>query len=353
MAYTTIDDPSVFFQCTLYVGNNSTQTVTHGGNSDLQADFIWGKARDDTAHSFIIDSIRGVSKRLRSSGNTAEATVNTGITAIGSDSFAVGNDGDFNDTNINYVTWNWKAGTAFSNDASSTSIGSIDSSGSVNNDAGFSIVSWTGTGSAATIKHGLSTVPKMIMIKNLDSAEAWPVYHVANTSAAETEQLYLNLTNATADSASQWNDTAPTSSIFTVGSSTESNKSSSPMIAYCFSEKQGYSKFGSYVGNGNANGTFVYTGFKPAWFVLKKTSATDPWLIYDNKRSPINQVQANLQANSTNAEVTNTVYLDFLSNGVKFRNTDNDGNLSGGTYVYFAFAENPFVTSTGVPATAR
>ena len=332
MAYTDIDDPSAFFQCTLYVGNNGTQTVTHGGNSDLQADWIWGKARNDTAHHFLIDSVRGVSKRLKVAVDP-EATVNAGITAIGSDSFAVGNDGDFNDNNINYVTWNWKESA----------------------DAGFDILTYEGTGSIQTEAHNLGVKPDMIIVKNIDSSDPpfnWRVYH---SSLGAGVALKLNANDAISDDPGYWGDTEPTSSVFSIKDSGETNNNNQTYMAYLFAGKQGYSKFGSYVGNNNADGTFVYTGFKPALVIAKNSGASEGWSIFDNKRSTSggnNVINDLLVPSSTEAEISQNV-CDFVSNGFKFRHVDGKYHNNGGTYIYMAFAEQPFVTSTGVPATAR
>ena len=334
MAYTTIDDPSAFFQCTLYVGNNGTQTVTHGGNSDIQSNLIWGKARNDTAHHFLIDSVRGVSKRLKVAVDP-EATVNAGITAIGSDSFAVGNDGDFNDNNINYVTWNWKESA----------------------DAGFDILTYEGTGSIQTEAHNLGVKPDMIIVKNIDSSDPpfnWRVYH---SSLGAGVALKLNSTDAISDDPGYWGDTEPTSSVFSIKDSGETNNNNQTYIAYLFAAKQGYSKFGSYTGNGNADGPFVFLGFKPAFLIIKKSSnAGNNWYMWDNKRNTSNLTNKYLNPDLNAAEGTaNYGYMDFLSNGFKTRATGNTDeiNQSGHTFIYMAFAENPFVSSTGVPGTAK
>jgi len=334
MAYTTIDDPTAFFQCTLYTGNNGTQTITHTGNSDLQANMIWGKARNDTASHFLIDSVRGVSKRLKVAVDP-EATVNAGITAIGSDSFAVGNDGDFNDNNINYVTWNWKESA----------------------DAGFDILTYEGTGSIQTEAHNLGVKPDMIMVKNIDSSDPpfnWRVYH---SSLGAGVALKLNTNDAIADDPGYWGDTEPTSSVFSIKDSGETNNNNQTYIAYLFAEKQGYSKFGSYTGNGNADGPFVFLGFKPAFLIIKKSSnAGNNWYMWDNKRNTSNLTNKYLNPDLNAAEGTaNYGYMDFLSNGFKTRATGNTDeiNQSGHTFIYMAFAENPFVSSTGVPGTAK
>ena len=349
--YTTIDDPSAYFQCTLYAGNNGTQTITHGGNSDLQADLIWGKARNDTAAHFRIDSVRGVSKRFKQNAD-AESTVSTGITAIGSDSFAVGNDGDFNDTGINYVSWNWKAGTSVS--GNTTGSGTAKAyTGSVSTTAGFSIIKYLGNGTAGhTIPHHLGAAPKMIIVKSTEGSRSWIV--LPPVTDGHDKDLKLNDTDAIGGS-DVWNNVAPSSTVFSVGSNAVMNNNDVALIAYSFAEKQGYSKFGSYVGNGNADGTFVYTGFKPAWVMTKSSATTSNWEIKDNKRLGYNTVDTYIKANAGAAEDTgvSSHAMDFLSNGFKHRGNNDEVNGSGEAYIYMAFAENPFVTSSGVPALAR
>jgi len=349
MAYTDIDDPTLYFSTTLWTGNGSDDRDIVVAGTGMQPDWVWIKDRDNVRDHQLFDSVRGVGKILLSNSTAAEGDDDNRLSAFNSNGFEIGTNTTVNDNSQKYVAWNWKAGTSFTNDASSTSVGSIDSAGSVSTTAGFAIISYTGTGSAETIAHGLGATPGLIITKKRNTTDSWFFW---NKSFSATQYLSMDTTNAVGTASTVFG-TLPTSTVYSTGGGSGTGASGHTYISYLFAEKQGYSKFGSYTGNGNADGTFIYTGFKPAMFMLKKTSATDPWLIYDNKRSPINQVQANLQANSTNAEVTNTVYLDFLSNGVKFRNTDNDGNLSGGTYIYMAFASNPFTTSTGVPTTAR
>ena len=356
MAYTDIDDPSVYFQTTLYTGNGGTQTITNGGNSDLKPDFVWGKSRNGgSEYHQLYDIVRGVTKVIFSTTEDAEETKATGLTAFNSDGFSVGADDGLNKNNSTQVAWQWKAGTSFTNDASGTSIGSIDSAGSFNNDAGFSICSYTGTGSAGTIKHGLNSTPSTIILKNRIAGDIyWYVYH---KSLGNDTELYLNGNDAAPSSTSAWNDTNPTSSVFSVGSHGGTNASGQATIAYCFAEKQGYSKFSSYVGNNSTAGGFHHTGFKPAFIMIKRTDATADWRIYDNKRfragGPNNKLNY-LEPNTTDAEADTDSggAWDMLSNGFKFYTSEASINGSG-TYIYMAFAENPFVTSTGVPATAR
>ena len=365
MAYTTIDDPTAYFQTKLYTGNSAaddanlttSQALTFDGNSDMQPDLLWFKRRDGADHNLLFDVIRGRTKGIYSNLAQAEDTLANSITSFDSDGFTLGNDtgtgGTINKTDETYVAWGWKAGTAFSNDASGTSIGSIDSAGSVNNDAGFSICTYTGTGSAGTMKHGLNTVPKMIILKGRSEAKAWTVYHNA-LGAGKSMALATNAAAVT--NSTYWGGTEPTSSVFSTGSSTNVSGNNITIVAYCFAEKKGYSKFGSYTGNGNADGSFVYLGFKPAWVMVKRSSGTGHWMILDNKRSAsggFNVLGERIKANATDAGATD-VYMDFLASGFKFRTTTaTSWNDSGSTYIYMAFAENPLVTSTGIPATAR
>jgi len=337
MAYTTIDDPSAYFQTTLYSGTGSSQAVTNTGNSDLQPDWVWLKVRSNGTYGHVVfDSVRGVNKALFPNANNVEEdqSSDVSLSSFNSDGFTVG--GYFNNVNQSgqtFVSWQWKK-TA---------------------DAGFDIVTATGNATAKTIAHSLSAVPHVMIAKEKSgSVNDWTVYHHKNTAAPETDSLILNETNVTADQNTHWNDTAPTSSVFTVGTGSVVNRNSSTYVYYLFSEKQGYSKFGSYKGNGNADGTFVYTGFKPAMVICKKSNASGTnWGIIDNKRAKsFNQISAMLNPNSTGSEGANN-NCDFVSNGFKWRTNDGNSNASGDSYIYMAFAEQPFVTSTGVPATAR
>jgi len=349
MAYTTIDDPSAYFQTTIYTGNGGTQSITNTGNSDMQPDWTWIKRRDSADNHNTFDSVRGATHRLITNLANAQDTVTNMLTSFNSDGFSVGSHEGVNGSSMTYASWNWKAGTSFTNDASATGIGTIDSAGSFNNDAGFSIVSWTGTLANGTVKHGLSTAPKTILIKCRGTGgRSWVVYH---DSIGNTKHLTLNETDAEATSSASFNNTSPTSSVFSLGSSNNANDNTT-MIAYCFAEKQGYSKFSSYVGNGNADGTFVYTGFKPAYFLFKRTDSTNNWHVLDSKRD-VDNVANTVLYPGLSAEEAVTTSVDFVSNGIKIRNAGSYINTSGSPYIYMAFAENPFVTSTGVPATAR
>ena len=354
MAYTDIDKPSDYFNTVLYTGTGSSNAISGVGFSP---DFIWGKGRTNADSFFMVDSVRGATKHVRSDSTDSEYTRAQDVKTIDSDGFTVGTDDLVNKNTTTFVSWNWLADTSFSNDASGTGIGSIDSVGSFNNTNGCSIVTYTGTGSNGTVKHGLNTAPYFIAIRSRSNAGSdWHVYH---NSLGGTKFLRLNTTAAAeTNSAAAWNNTAPTSSVFSLGTGNNVNGSSRTYIAYCFAEKQGYSKFGSYTGNGNADGTFVYTGFKPAFVIIKASSTAKDWKIIDNKRNPAglggaNPVRYRLAANTTAATSDDGDGQDFTSQGFKFRTTDSHMNGSGTTYIYMAFAESPFVSSSGVPATAR
>ena len=357
MAYTTIDDGSAHFQTALYSSDSSSVTVTNDGNSNLQPDWIWIKVRNGTNNHNTFDTSRGVANRLKPNTNDAEDG-SSGV-SVSSDGFATGTSlGDINNTSGSntYVAWQWKAngGTTTTNDASSTSVDSIDSVYQTNTTTGFSIVTWTGTGSAGTIAHGLGATPQVVILKSRDNAHDWLTAHNSMHSTPWEKYLTLHTTNAVADDVI-WNDTAPTSTVFSVGSYDSTNGNNVKLVAYCFSEVQGYSKFGSYKGNGDADGTFVYTGFKPAWIMTKRTDANnEAWNIQDNKRSPFN-VQDNFIQTDSDAEGSagGTGIWDALSNGFKLRQNLSSTNNSGSNYIYMAFAESPFVSSKGVPTTAR
>ena len=353
MAFTDIDNPELFFQCKLYAGNDSGQSITLDGSEDMSPNMVWIKDRGGTDPHGLYDTVRGALKQLRVNLTNEERTHAGTVTSFDSDGFTVGNDDGTNDTGHNFVSWNWKAGTSFSNDASATSVGSIDSSGSINTTAGFSIISWTGTGSAGTIAHGLGATPEMYWVKNRDKSSQFAVFH---KDIGNTHYLALNDTDASADYDGYWSDTSPTSTVFSVGSDGDvSGASNEKVISYCFRSIQGYSKIGSYTGNGNADGAFVYTGFRPAWIMIKKSSATENWSIFDTKRN-VNGTTNTLPINADNsgAESGNTgKNMDILSNGVKMKTSNGELNGSGATYIYIAFAEAPLVNSNGIPNNAR
>jgi hypothetical protein len=356
MAYTTIDDPSVYFQVNAYSGSSNPQTITNDGNSDLQPDWLWSKRRDSAAPHYLFDSIRGVNSSLSSDDADAEDTATGYLASFDSDGFTTGSDSALAYSGRTYVAWQWKAngGSTTTNDASSTGVGTIDSVYQANTTAGFSIVTHTGSGSSGTIAHGLGATPKWVLTKNrTDNSEDWANYHVGLSSAEY--YIRLNTTAAQAAGSSVWGDTAPSSTVITLGGANgKNNASSKNYVSYCFAEIQGYSKFGKYTGNGNADGPFVYTGFKPAWLLIKRIAGgTGTWLLSDNQRDPINPTNKILKPDVNNAENTGYWYVDYLSNGFKVRLTDGEINGDGHTMIYMAFAEHPFVSSKGVPVTAR
>jgi len=343
MAYTTIKKSSDYFNTKLYTGNGSTGHAITGVG--FQPDWLWIKERSSTSSHFIYDAIRGVNVKLSSNTTDADSTVADSMTSFDSDGFTVGNNGATNENGQTVVAWNWLA----SNTTASNTDGSISSTVSANTTSGFSIVKWTGTEANATIGHGLGVAPSMIIIKNTEKATSWVVYH---KSLGATKALYLESTGASSTTPVFFNNTEPTSSVFTVGTNDGANGNGQINIAYCFAEKQGFSKFGSYVGNGSINGTFIYTGFKPALVILKRTeSAGTDWNLVDNKRAGYNPDNYFLAPNSSGAENSVNDIVDLLSNGFKLTSASGASNASGGSYIYMAFAAEPLVGDN--PATAR
>ena len=359
MAYTTIDDPEAYFQVQLYTGNGSANhAITLGGDTDMQPDFVWIKNRDATDNHCLFDAVRGATKLLTSNlGDVVgsnEVTDTDTLDSFTSDGFQVDADVKVNTSSEDYVAWCWKAnGTGSANTS-----GSINTTAtSANTTSGFSIIDYVGNQTdGSTIGHGLGAVPHVFMVhvRNADES-AWFVYHHKNTSAPETDYLQLHGTNATSDYNLAWNDTAPTSTLITLGRESHVSYNTKNMICYAWTEIQGFSKFGSYTGNGNVDGPFVFCGFRPAWFMIKNTSTTSNWTIFDNKRDGYNEITKSLDANVSNAEDTDVAYndVDFCSNGIKIREDNGDLNGSGNNIIYMAFAEAPFVNSNGVPCNAR
>ena len=349
MAYTTIDKPSDYFNTSLWSGDGNAQTISGVG---FQPDFLWAKNRSDSYSNILTDSVRGITKQLKSEGNASELTNAQGVTAFNADGYVLGTQADFAVNSNTFVGWAWRAGGS----ASSNSDGSITTTVSVNQTAGFSIVTWTASANA-TIGHGLGVKPAMVIAKSRTTATNWPTWHQKFTGTPEDVGINLNGTSALASfDTDYWGTGGFTSTVFGVKNAGYHNNSGD-MVAYCFAEKKGYSKFGSYTGNGSADGTFIYTGFKPAFILSKKTdSAGTNWTIWDNKRSSSNYNPTNkiLHPNVSNAENT-ADDTDFLSNGFKLRATASGMNASGGTYIYAAFAEEPLVANVGqsIPATAR
>ncbi|MDA7684400.1 hypothetical protein N8571_02330, partial [Akkermansiaceae bacterium] len=313
----------------------------------FQPDWVWVKKRSTAGDHKLIDSTRGVGQVLESNTTDTEADESSSFTAFGADGFSLaGTAGAWNENANNYVAWNWKAngGTTSSN-----TDGSITSTVQASTTSGFSIVTYTGAGSAGTVGHGLGAVPKWLIVRNRTEAYNWKVYHAGNTSAPETDYLVLDNTDVTADNVTHWADTAPTSTVFSLGTSNALIKNTNTFVAYCFAEVEGYSKFGSYTGNGNANGTFVFTGFRPAWVMVKRTDSADHWNILDVKRDTFNVMDTRLLANnSTGEQTSSSYYVDFTSNGFKLRTSDSGWNGSGASYIYMAFADGqPFKYANG------
>ena len=359
MSYTNgLDDPSAYFQVATYTGNAGNQTITNDGNSDLQPDVVWIKSRTFASVHLLQDSTRGdngtVYYYLQPNNNLLESVQSDGdgITSLNSDGFSLGfgNSNSWNQSGNTYVGWQWKAngGTTSSN-----TDGDITSTVQADTTAGFSIMTYAGTtGDVHTIGHGLGVTPDVWIVKqrsNGGSFQDWFFWHkdMAASNVGDNRMWFLNKSDAVG---TYTGINAVTSSTIRVKSSTTAQNGYN-YVAYAFAEKQGYSKFGKYIGNGSTNGPFVYTGFKPALIITKNADATDSWNLLDNKRSPYNVADKYLQADNANTEGTYTFY-DILSNGFKIRNTGN-ANISGNTIIYMAFAENPFVTSTGTPTTAR
>jgi len=347
MSYTNgLDNPELYFQTKLYAGNNSTQSITLDGSENMQPDFVWIKARSDAGEHTLYDSVRGATKRLPIAGTGAESTVSNGLTSFDSDGFSLGAGGNENSAS-SIVSWNWKCATSFSNDASATSVGTIDSSGKISTASGLSIISYTGTGSAGTIAHGLGTTPSMVWI----FARAGGNAHVFHKVLGSTQYL-LHASSLAVQTYAPVGIGSLTSTTFSVGTVNGVNGSGNDYVAYVFAERKGFSSINSFTGNGNNDGVFIYTGFKPAFVYYKKFSGAENHFLHDNKRQGYNPENELLFADLTNAEGT-VNRIDLLSNGFKARTSDGGINGSGDTYIYMAFAESPFVTSTGIPTTAR
>jgi len=345
MAYSTISKPSLHFNTKLYTGNGGTQSITGVG---FQPDWVWFKSRTTTNNHALFDAVRGATKWIESNSTSVEQTYAGGLTSFDSDGFSVGNGSDVNLNSSSQVAWNWKAGGA----GSTNTDGSQSATVSVNTTAGFSIVKFVNNQSYTTntFGHGLGAVPKVIIMRSLDSAYNWDVHH---HKVAIDKRLKIN--DSSGESSSTYmNSTSPTNQVFTVKS--DEFDTNDDCIAYCFAEKKGYSKFGSYTGNASTNGPFIYTGFKPAWVLQKNytSGSSNDWTLADNKRPGYNEINKRMVPNNSSVEATNN-QIDFVSNGFKIRGSETNANGSGQTYVYLAFAEEPLVANVGasIPATAE
>jgi len=334
----TIVQGASYMNATLYNGNGGTQTIATG----FKPDFTWIKVRNVADDHFLYDSVRGATKYLSSNTTSAEGTIANGLTAFASTGFTLGDSGSTNNASNNFISWNWQAGQGSS---SSNTSGSITSTVSVNATAGFSVVTYTGTGSNATVGHGLGVAPSMIIVKaRTNIGGSWIAWN--SGLGNYTKFVTLNSTGAVTTDSSFFNSAA-TSTVFGVGTNANTNQNTQTYVAYCWSEIAGFSKFGSYTGNGSTDGTFVYTGFRPRWIMFKMTSgAGNGWIMYDSSRNTYNVAGASLFANESSAEngtsLSNENTVDLLSNGFKLRTTNAGNNTNGSTYIYMAFAENPF-----------
>ena len=337
MAYTTIDDGSAYHQTITYSGNGASRSITNTGNSDLKPDWVWIKERNNAVSHRIFDSNRGATKRMFSNNSDAESTQSNSLTAFNTDGFSLGDGGSVNGGSDTYVAFQWAAngGTTSSN-----TDGTITTTVQANTTAGFSIATFTGNGASQTVGHGLNQAPVLSIRKKRETTGDWFVH----TNIFDGGMDYLKLSTTSASSGSSLANFTSTTGA--------ADDNSNQYVVYFFHSVQGYSKIGTYKGNGNADGPFVYTGFKPSWIMAKRTDSTSDWHIDDNARDTFNPTDKRVFANLNNAEDTGDS-RDFLSNGFKVRNTFGGQNTDGGTYIYMAFAEHLFVSSKGVPVTAR
>ena len=336
----TITNGAAYMAATTYTGTGASLAVSNAvSGTSFQPDFVWIKDRSNARNNSLLNSITGTSNILFSDLTNAEQTGTPYLTSFNSNGFTAGPTyANVNGSGETYVGWQWKAGTT----SSSNTNGSITSTVSVGATQGFSVVTYTGTGANATVGHGLGVAPNMIIVKERSAVRGWPVYHSSLTSA--TYYVDLQTTQAQTSGATIWNSTAPTSSVFSIGTDTGTNQSTGTYVAYCFAAVKGFSAFGSYTGNGSSDGPFVYLGFRPRFIMVKRTDTTGDWWIWDSARNTFNVMTYYLAPNRSDAEFTaNTI--DFLSNGFKFRDSSSGWNASGGTYIYMAFAENPFRNS--------
>ena len=353
MAYTTIDDPSKYFQTVLWTGDgNATKAITNDGNSDLQPDLVWLKNRTDVENHTLADTSRGVTKRLVSNTNGAEDT--SGIASVQSDGFTAQLSYNGNTNAKNYVAWQWKCNGGTSTASGSESGSNVAYNFQVNTTSKFMINIYTGLGSDGTLNLGNQFTPAWMLFKNRSQGDDWVVYHHKNTAYPHTDHLHLNTDAATADDQEMFDDVVFAADEINIGTNHEVNADGENYVAYAWAEVQGFSKFGFYTGNGNANGPFINTGFKPAFLIIKPFDNQSNWFIIDSTREPINPAGNKFfYADANNAEVSSDKSVDLLSNGFKCRAATgfhNDNNIN---YIYMAFAEYPFVSSEGVPITAR
>ena len=362
MSYTNgLDKPSEYFNTVLYTGNATDNHTITGVN--FQPDWVWVKGRSEVSSHRLNDAVRGAGKELLTNTSGAEYTYspNTSLKSFDSDGFTLGTDNGINKSGVTYASWSWLA----SNTTASNTDGSITSTVSANTTSGFSIVSYTGTANAnETVGHGLNSTPDIVLIKNRDRATDWPVINPRRTSTVDTNMTYFNTTSIETDHNNIMGDNLPNATTFGIDDDTSVNVNGENFIAYCWHSVKGFSSFGSYQGSGNADGPFIYTGFKPAMVIIKNMTQGEDWNIGDNKRnitypSGANVNNAELKANTSGAEVDRSIrgggitQYDMLSNGIKLRGSNPETNFSGHSYIYMAFAESPLVGTNNTPATAR
>ena len=342
----TILQGNKYMDATTYTGTGATATITNAAS--FKPDFVWTKARSAAIGHLLYDSVRGATKYLQSASTSTEGTGTDSLTSFNTNGFSVGADTSttgVNQSGTTYVGWQWQAGQG---STSSNTSGTITSTVSVNTTAGFSVVTYTGTGANATVGHGLGVAPKMIIAKGRGNVDNWPVYQASANASPATGHLLLNTTAAFTSTSTTWNNTAPTSTVFTIGTDTRINQNTITYVAYCWAEIAGFSKFTSYTGNNSADGPFVYCGFRPKFVMIKDTNTAGAWIILDSNRATYNVAAPFLQPSTSAAEVTIYNQLDFLSNGIKLRANNADSgqnNVNGNTYIVMAYAENPFKNS--------
>ncbi len=357
MAFTTVDNPELYLQAKTYSGNGSTNAITFDGSENMQPDWLWLKTRSNAVGSNIFDVLRGTNSLHSDTAGAQADRASDGFTSLDSDGFTLngsGSGGSINVSGRTYVGWGWKAGSSVS--GNTTGSGTAKSyTGSVNTTAGFSIISFTGNGTSGhTIPHNLGVAPAWVIVKRYDDSNNWRVGHNGLTSWEY--RLTLETNDAQGSQSAVFNSTAPTSSVVTLGNSGSANGNGNTYIMYSFADIKGYSKFGKYTGNANVDGPMIYTGFRPSYVLIKNAAASEHWRIYDNKRDTFNHMYHVLFANEASAESTvdnASEEIDFLSNGIKIRSSAQQLNGSGQNLVYMAFAESPFVNSSGVPNNGR
>jgi len=345
MAYSTIDDPTLYFNTVLYTGTGSEQTVS---GVNFSPGLTWLKSRSNGQPNVLSDSVRGGNKQLYTADTQAETTYSQYLKSFNSDGFVLGTDSGINQSSQTFVSWNWKAGGSASNNTDGNKTISL----SVNTTAGFSVGTYAGTGQDSTIGHGLGAVPDWLMIKNRSSgSRKWQLWH--NGLTGTNKYLAIDRSDAELTDTASWDNTAHSNTVWNTYGSGEANQNGENFVCYAWTSIQGFSDFGSYTGNGNADGPFIYTGFKPAWIMTKQINGASSWIVHDNKRDPINTVTEFFTVEENDAAGTLAESYDLCSNGFKVRTNNGDRNSNGDTFAYWAFAESPLVNSEGIPNNAR